>query len=143
MQAAEDAARFQAALGLEGINVIGGAQARGCLSGVVVVFNSKTCDIILRGRVQMFLMPAEYTPPYVLRALARCTRSKVIVWEKSNAEFKDLADRTLCRVTPRDLHSFCSFVQKLHNDVEDTMTLEGTWCGLRITETSVETSCYT
>lgn len=143
MQAAEDAARFQAVLGLEHINVVGGAQAQGSAGSIVVVLDSKT-NVILNGEVQMCIVPVEEAPAYILAALERCSRSKVIVWEKPSACFHDLAKRTLCRLlTKRDLKEFCVFWLKLHNNVQSTTTLQGTWCALRIGEASVETSCYT
>lgn len=143
MQAAEDAARFQAALELEHINVVGEAQEHSSAGSIVVVLNSRTADIILQGTVQMCMVPAGDVPAYILTALERCSRRKVIVWQKPRARFHDLADRTLCELTPRDVVAFCRFWLKLHNRVQRTTTLQGTWCALRIGETSVETSCYT
>ena len=143
MQAAEDAARFQHALGLKQINVIRGADAQGSAGSIVVVLDSKTDDIILDGKVKMCIVSAEHTPCYILAALERCTRSKVIVWQGSRSRFQDLADRKLCELTPRDVHALCLFSLKLHHNVEGKQTLRGTWCGLHIGEGSVETSCYT
>lgn len=143
MQAAEDAARFQAALGLKHINVVGEAHALGSAGSIVVVLDSKKCDILLRGRVQMCIVRAEDVPAYLVTALERCSRSKVLVWQKPRARFHDLHDSTLCRLTPHDLREFCCFWLKLHNNVYSTTSLQGTWCGLRIGETSVETTCYT
>lgn len=143
MHAAQDAAHFQAALELEHINVIRNEYTQSCAGVVVFVLDSKKCDIILHGKVQMCVVAAEHTPGYILAALALCSRRKVIVWKQSSAHFKDLADCTLSNLTPCDVHALCLFVKKMHNNVEDTKTLQGTWCELRIGKASVETTCYT
>ena len=143
MQPAGDAARFQAALELEHINVVGEARALGSAGSIVVVLDSKTCDILLRGSKQMCIVRAEDAPEYLVAALERCGRSKVIIWHKPRARFHDLADRTLCRLAPRDVDAFCRFLLKLHNNVQGTTSLTGTWCGLRVGEASVETTSYT
>jgi hypothetical protein len=109
---------------------------------VVVVLDSKMCDIPLHGRVQMCMVPAEDAPDYLVTALERCGRSKVLVWQKPCARFHDLHNNTLCRLKRSDMLEFCSFWLKLHNNVHSTTNLKGTWCGLRIAETSVETSHY-
>ena len=143
MQAAEDAARFQNALGLEHVNLVGKAHGQGRGGLVVVVLNTNTCDIILHGKVKMCIVSAADAPASVMQALARCNHRQVIVWEKASNSFKDLADCTLGRLTPQDLVSFYAFEEKLHRNVEGTMTLQGTWCELRFGEASVETCTYT
>ena len=143
MQAAGEAAHLQAALGLEHINVVGEPHAHGSAGSVFVVLDSKTCDIPLHGKVQMCKVSAEHVPDYLVTGLERCSRSKVLVWQKPRARFHDLHNNTLCRLTPREMQEFCSFWLKLHHNVYSTTSLKGTWCGLRIAETSVETSQYT
>ena len=143
MQAAEDAARFQAALGLKHMHVVGEAHAHSSTGSVIVVLDSKTCDLILHGKVQMCIVPAKDVPYFIVTALERCSRSKVLVWHKLPPRFLDLADRTLCRLTTREVDELCLFRLKLHNQRHGTVSLQGTWCALRFGETSVETSCYT
>jgi len=142
MQAAEDAARFQAALGLEHLKVIGSTQAQNRTGSIVLVLDSKT-NIITDGRVQMYIVPGEEAPASMLAALERCSRSKVIVWEKQRALFHDLADRTLYELSNGDVDALYGFLIKLRNNVQGTTMLRGTWCALRIAEGSVETISYT
>jgi|SaaInlV_125m_DNA_1040241.scaffolds.fasta_scaffold22391_1 hypothetical protein len=142
MQAAGDASHFQAVLGLEHVNVVGELHAHASAGSVVVVLDSKICDIPLHGKVQMCMVSAEDVPDYLVTALERCCRSKVLVWQKPRARFHDLHNNTLYRLKKSDMLEFCSFWLKLHNNVYSTTSLKGTWCGLRIAETSVETSHY-
>lgn len=142
MQAAEDAARFQTALGLEHLKVVGDPQAHNSTGSIVLVLDSKR-NIITDGRVQMYIVPGEEAPAFMLAALECCSRSKVIVWEKRRAFFHDLVDRTLCELSKRDVDTLYGFLIRLRNNVQGTKMLRGTWWGLRIAEGSVETSSYT